>query len=170
MVAARASPSFRLPPSPKTCTLLGRRFEEMGEDGAVVDRVRRHLELGLDEREGLFSHIREGMEDRHQVLILNHQDFLIFLEGGNIDLFQGGTVGRRPEDLGVEHAGQPDVPRESGLSGHLLDAVQASEGGAHELEFRRLLLARLGLKVFLDNLALTELGIGTPVWSYPAGR
>ena len=87
----------------------------------------RHVELGLDLRQGGLRHIGQLVEHGDQVAVLDDLDARDGFGGGGVDALQFRAVGRRPQDLRVEHAGQADVARVLGLAGDFFPAIPAQQ-------------------------------------------
>ena len=102
----------------------------MVEDGLVV-----HGRLGGTSNSALiFSsacvRLRRAarVQNRHQIALLDDGTPVDASGGASVHALEFGAVGRRSEDPGVQHAGQPNVAGVLGLAGDLLHAIPPGNG------------------------------------------
>ena len=103
----------------------GATFSRWSKIVGFVERGFGHVEFGLDLLEGRFGHVGMFVEHGHEVALLDHADAVDGLGRRRVHALQLRAVGRRAEELGVQHAGQADVGRVFRLAGHLVAAVAA---------------------------------------------
>ena len=126
----------------------------MVEDRLVVEVRRREVVLGLDLGQRRLGDIGKLVKDGDEVAVLDDPALRpIFSAARDVDRLQLRPVGRRPEDLGVEHAGQPDVAGVLGLARDLVQGVPRGRRLAHDLELGRRLQGGLLRRPPGDRLA-----------------
>ena len=125
----------------------------------VVELRGRGLELGFDEGESLGGQVGLLVEDRDEVAVADDPGAGEFFGPGRVDALERRAVGRRPEDRGVEHAGQPDVAGESGLARDLGPGVGAQRRLAGDAVLGVVLDGGLVLQADLDLAPADELGV-----------
>ena len=134
----------------------------MLEYGAVVHFRFRPIPFGIDLIQGLFGRVRIFVEDGDQIAVPDNFGAVHFFSIFQVDAFQPGVMRRRPQDFGVQHAGQPDVAGIARFPGHLLPGIQAAGCGAGN----GVLGNRQGrhplLQAAFDDFAAGKLRVGHP--------
>ena len=100
------------------------------------------------------------MQDGDQVAVADNRDPFNLFGGGGVHALEPCAVGRRPEDLRIQHARQADVPGVLGLAGDLVQGVPAQDLFADHLEFGRALQGGFLFHVPGDRLSLGQRRIG----------
>ena len=87
---------------------------------------RRGIEFGDDFRQSLGRLVGILVQDRDKLALVDDGDALDLLGGGGVHLLELGAMGRRAQELRIEHPRQADVAGILGLAG---DLVHARPGG-----------------------------------------
>ena len=98
----------------------------MFEYGVIVHLRLRLFPFGFDLIQGLLGLVRIFVERGNQIPVPDDLDAIYFSGICYIYALQRGVMGGRPQNPGIQHAGQTDITGVAGLTGHLLSGIRAA--------------------------------------------